>query len=169
VVVVSISIPIACAIMIVVVPIPLGPPAMAIFIPPAVIRPPTPLALFVQFVARIVGLRALVSIMFDGFVQPVIGPRNPALTVVVCLRPWNRGYHQKTRQRHRRQSPFPKKYFHPSISHKSSILLRADFEHARERFEHHPIATPSLARHSHSPDTMKLVLPQTFPRSPAIQ
>lgn len=88
--------------MIVVVPIPLGPPAMAIFIPPAVIRPPAPLALFAQFVTRIVGLRALVSIVFDGFVQPVVGPRNPALTIVVRLRPWNRGNHQKTGQRHRR-------------------------------------------------------------------
>ncbi len=161
---IPIAIPIACAIMVVVVPILLVMPTMSILIPPAIVSPPAPLAFLTQFVTRIVCLRALVPIMFNGFVQSVIGARDSALTIVIRLRPWNRGDRQKTCQRDRRQSPFPKKQIHPSMSHNLSILLRANFEHARERFEHHPIATPRLARHSRSPDTMNPVVHQTFLR-----
>ena len=62
----------AIAIVIVVVPVSVRMPAMLILVPPSTVRLIASLPFFVEFVARFVRLPALVTVMFNGFVQPVV-------------------------------------------------------------------------------------------------
>ncbi len=69
--------------MIAIIPVSLGPPLFFVFVPPAVSVVPTPLARLVQVVACTVRLLALCSVMFDGLMQAMIRPLDPALAIVV--------------------------------------------------------------------------------------
>ena len=73
---------IAVVIMVVVVPIVIRTPAMLVFIPPSMIRVPAVLPGFVQHVAPMFRLLALIAVVLDGFVQLVIGFRNAVLAVI---------------------------------------------------------------------------------------
>jgi hypothetical protein len=70
-------------IVIVIIPIPLGVPAVVIFTPPTMAVVPAMLTGFAQFVTPVVCLLALVAMMFDCFVQVVVGFGNAALAIVV--------------------------------------------------------------------------------------
>lgn len=72
-VVIAVVIAVMVVIMIMVVPVLLIVPAMMVFVPPFVILVPATLARFAQFVTRMVGLRAVRSVVLDRFVQPMIG------------------------------------------------------------------------------------------------
>ena len=74
---------IAVVIMVVVIPIVIRTPAMLVFIPPSMIRVPAALPRFVQHVAPMCRLLALIAVVLDGFMQLVIGFRNASLAVVI--------------------------------------------------------------------------------------
>jgi hypothetical protein len=74
---------IVIAIMVMIVPVAIGVPAMAVFIPPFVVPAPASLAGLMQVVARVVRLLAVPAMMFNSFVEPVIGLGNATLAVIV--------------------------------------------------------------------------------------
>jgi hypothetical protein len=99
---------IAITVVIMIVPVAIGVPAMAVFIPPLVVRAPATLAGFVQFVTRVVGLFAIPAMMFNSFVQPVIGPGNAMLALAfVGRRARSSRKEQESAQRGRGQYRFP--------------------------------------------------------------
>jgi hypothetical protein len=69
-------------IVVVVIPIALSMPAMCVFIPPTVIGAPAVLARFVKLMTSAFGLLTVITMMLDGFVQPVVGARDAALAFV---------------------------------------------------------------------------------------
>src|SRR5690348_17616667 len=73
-----------------IVPVAIGAPAVAVFIPPAMVVVPTAFAGFAQLMASVVRLPAVPAMVFDGFVQFVVGFRDVPLTatVVVSVNPW---------------------------------------------------------------------------------
>jgi hypothetical protein len=95
----------AITIVVVVVPVSLRMPAMLILVPPSTIRPVASLPFFMELMARFVRLPALVTVVFNGFVQPVVCVRNAALAIVVCMQPGHSGQRQKAGQRHCRKRP----------------------------------------------------------------
>ena len=68
--------------MVTIVPVVLGMPAMSVFIPPAVNPSPTKLARFVKLMAGPVGLGAVPSVVFGGFVETMVGPGNAAPAIM---------------------------------------------------------------------------------------
>jgi hypothetical protein len=74
------------AVVIVIIPITIGMPAVAIFVPPAM--PPVPAAFtrFPQVVPRMIGLPAVPTVMFDGFVEFVVRLGDAALAIPVVFR-----------------------------------------------------------------------------------
>ncbi len=68
---------------IIIIPIAVCMPTMPVFIPPSMLYPPAALPRLVQFMAPVLGLLALVSVMLDGFVQLVVHARDASLTIVV--------------------------------------------------------------------------------------
>jgi hypothetical protein len=110
-------------VVITIIPIALIVPAVLIFVPPAIVRLPAMFALFVQFVARLGRLPALITVMLNGLMQPVVGMSNPPLTIIIGVQPGNSGQRHKSGQRNRRQRPLPQKQPHPWISHSNSFLL----------------------------------------------
>jgi hypothetical protein len=90
------------------VPVALRVPPMRVFIPPFVELAPTILARFMQFVARTLCLWTVPSMMFGGFVKPVVGlyKAMPA-RVVIRHSSWSRTQQQKSPQRGHRKYTFP--------------------------------------------------------------
>jgi hypothetical protein len=70
-------------VVIVIVPIAIFAPAMAVFIPPAMVAVVAFLASFVQVVASGFGLAALASMMLDGFMKTVICAGDTLLAIVI--------------------------------------------------------------------------------------
>src|SRR5579859_7556393 len=94
--------------MVVVVPIALGAPPMLVFIPPAVTAAPAIFTSFVKVATRVVRLTAVAAVVLDGLVQPMVGPRNAPLAIVVISAQARRaGEQQKSRERGTRQHGFP--------------------------------------------------------------
>jgi len=83
-------------VMIVIIPIAVGVPTMLVFIPPAMIVGVTRFAGFVQFVARIVGLPAVASMMLNGFVKTMIRLGHTALAIVIGAQTRSAREKQKT-------------------------------------------------------------------------
>jgi hypothetical protein len=71
------------AIVVVIIPVAVGMPPMLMFVPPAMVAVPAPLSCFVQLLAPAFGLPARGSMMFDRFMQPVIGTRHSPLAIIV--------------------------------------------------------------------------------------
>jgi hypothetical protein len=88
----------AVVIVIVVIPIAIRMPTTLVFIPPSMNRVPAALARFVQLVAPMFGLLALIAVMLDGFVQLVIGFRNAPLAVIIRVHARSACKQQKARQ-----------------------------------------------------------------------
>jgi hypothetical protein len=67
-------------------PIVIGVPAMFVFIPPFVVGGVAMLASFGEFFSRMFGLPAAVTVMFNGFVQFVVGLGETHLAsgIVIC-------------------------------------------------------------------------------------
>jgi len=72
------------AIMVMVVPITIAVPAVPIFVPPAALVFIAVSAGFREFVAPVFSLRALWSVMLDGFMKLVVRLTDALLTIVVC-------------------------------------------------------------------------------------
>jgi hypothetical protein len=72
------------AIMVMVVPITIAVPAVPIFVPPAALVFIAVRAGFREFVAPVFSLRALWSVMLDGFMKLVVRLTDALLTIVVC-------------------------------------------------------------------------------------
>jgi hypothetical protein len=70
-------------VVVVIVPVLLIVPAMLVFIPPFVVLVPAALARLMQFMSRVFGLGTLWAMVFDGFVQSMIGADNAMLALVV--------------------------------------------------------------------------------------
>lgn len=66
-------------IMVVIIPVAVCVPTMAVFVPPLVRVRPAIFSRFVQLLACVNYLSALPSVMFGGFVQPVVGLGNAPL------------------------------------------------------------------------------------------
>lgn len=81
------------------------------------------LALFVQFVARFRDLPAIIAVVLNSLVQPVVGTSNPPLTIIVGVQLGNSGHYRKGGRCHRCKRPFSEEKLYPSISHISFILL----------------------------------------------
>jgi hypothetical protein len=73
------------AVVVVFVPIALGVPAVFVFIPPAMLLAPATLARCVQLAALVIGLAAIASMMFDGFVEFMFLVGDVALAAVDVL------------------------------------------------------------------------------------
>ena len=71
------------AVVVVIIPVAVGAPPVPMFVPPAMIDAPAPLARLVQLMAPMLGLPALVAMMLDRFMQFVICPRHAPLTIIV--------------------------------------------------------------------------------------
>jgi hypothetical protein len=71
------------AIVVVIIPVAVAVPPMFMFIPPAMAAVPAPLSCFVQLLAPAIGLPARGAMMFDRFMQPVIGTRHSPLAIIV--------------------------------------------------------------------------------------
>jgi hypothetical protein len=56
---------------------------MIVFTPPAVVGSPAAFALFVQFVAPMVGLTAVIPVVLDGFVELVINLGQAHLAIII--------------------------------------------------------------------------------------
>src|ERR1700739_2696366 len=106
-----------------IIPIALIVPAVPIFVPPAIVRLPAIFALFVQFVARLGRLPALITVMLNGLMQPVIGMGNAAPAIIIGVQLGHSRQRGKTGKRYRRQHPLPQKQPYPWISHSNSFLL----------------------------------------------
>lgn len=78
-----VAIPISIPIVVMIIPVPLAVPATLIFIPPAMVAIPALLSGFMEFMTCTFRLLALRPVMFDGFMEPVIGVRNSALAIVI--------------------------------------------------------------------------------------
>jgi hypothetical protein len=89
---------IAVVIMVVLIPIMFGMPAMLVFIPPTMVGIPAALTHFVQIVAPMLGLLALVTVTLDSFVQPVIGSGDASLAVVIGSQVRRTHEHEKASQ-----------------------------------------------------------------------
>jgi hypothetical protein len=77
---------IAIVLVIVVFPVAIGVPAMSIFIPPFVICGVAMLAGFREIFSRMLGLPAAVAVMFNGFVQFVVGLGETHLASGIVIR-----------------------------------------------------------------------------------
>jgi hypothetical protein len=96
------------AVVIVVIPIAFRVPATLVFIPPSMVAVPAALPRFAQFMARALGLPALVAMPRNGGVQPVVRTRNAALAVVfVGAQKGHCREHQKASQHCRSNGRFP--------------------------------------------------------------
>jgi hypothetical protein len=84
-------------VVIVIIPIPLGVPAVLIFIPPSMVGLPAGLARCVQFVAPMLSLFALRTVVLDGFVQLVISSGDAPLAIVGAQN-WGSSTHQNAGQ-----------------------------------------------------------------------
>jgi len=60
-------------IMVVIIPVAVRVPTMIVFVPPLVCVCPAVLSRFVQLLARVYHLSAFPTVVFGGFVQPMIG------------------------------------------------------------------------------------------------
>jgi len=85
-------------IVIVIIPVAVGAPTVTVFIPPAVIASVAILAGFVELTASTIGLAAFASMMLNGFMKTMIGPRNALLAIVVGAQTRSAGEEQKSRQ-----------------------------------------------------------------------
>ena len=85
-------------IMIVVIPIAVGAPPMAIFVPPAMVPGVTILAGFVQVMASLLSLAAVATVVFNGFMETMVGPGNAFLAIVIGAQTRSAGEEQKSRQ-----------------------------------------------------------------------
>lgn len=92
--------------MILIVPVPLGAPAMLVFVPPAMPVRPAVLSRLVQLMTSMLGLLALVSMVFNGLMQTVIGAGNPVLAIIVRSQAGSASEKQETRHDQGR-SPTP--------------------------------------------------------------
>jgi len=71
------------AIVVVIIPVAVAVPPMLVFVPPTMVAVPAPLSCFVQLLAPAIGLPARGAMMFDRFMQPVIGTRHSPLAIIV--------------------------------------------------------------------------------------
>ena len=71
--------------MVVVVPISIRMPAMLMFIPPSMVGIPAMLTCFVQIVAPLLSLLALVAVMLNSFVKSVVSSRDASLAIVIGI------------------------------------------------------------------------------------
>jgi len=70
------------------------------------------------------GLLAPVAMMLNGFVQPVVGARNAALTIVVIgAQTRHSGEHEKASQRRYRKCRSPEEQIVQTMSHGCCVLL----------------------------------------------
>jgi hypothetical protein len=75
----------ATAIMIVVIPVVIVVPAMAVFIPPTMPLIPAAFPRLAQFVARVLRLSAVPSVILRSFVEPVVRLGNAPLATIVVI------------------------------------------------------------------------------------
>jgi hypothetical protein len=73
---------------VVVIPVALGVPAMIIFTPPTMIGGPAAVALLRQFMAPMVGLTAVISVVLDGVMEFVIDFGYALLAVITGSNGW---------------------------------------------------------------------------------
>jgi hypothetical protein len=74
------------AIVIMIVPIMIPVPAAAFHVPPPVVLSPATLPCLVQFMAPVISLPAVVSMMFDRFMELVIRERRAPLAIAIIGR-----------------------------------------------------------------------------------
>jgi hypothetical protein len=85
---------------VVVVAVVIRAPSVGFDVPPSVAVIPTIFPRFVQFVTRMLGLAAVPTVMFDRFMEVMIGPFCPVLAFRLAgTDTWCAGEEQKTSQR----------------------------------------------------------------------
>src|SRR6266849_5836927 len=75
-------------------------------------------------------LLASIAMMLDGFVQPVVRARNPALAIVAIGTQRHSGEHQKAGQRRCRECRFPEERIIQTMSHRCCILLDSFYNYS---------------------------------------
>ncbi len=108
---------ISVMIMVVIIPITVCVPAMGVFVPPLVRVRPAIFSRFVQLLASVNYLSALPSVMFGGFVQPVVGLNNtPLAGRFVAAKRRSAHENESSCQRHCREPrPDPKWFFYVNV------------------------------------------------------
>jgi|HubBroStandDraft_6_1064221.scaffolds.fasta_scaffold849637_2 hypothetical protein len=82
-VVIMVVIVVVVVVVVVVIPVTISVPAMVIFAPPAMAMLPAILAGFVKLTAVFGGFWAVPAVVFHGFMEPVVGPCDTLLAVIV--------------------------------------------------------------------------------------
>lgn len=72
--------------MIAVVPVLLLAPPMLVFIPPLMMFAPAAFPCLMQFPPLVLGFPAVSAVVFNRFVQFMLGTRNPTLALFLCFR-----------------------------------------------------------------------------------
>ena len=117
-------------------------PALTVFVPPAMTMCPAAPAGFGEFVAPVVGRLAEIAVIFDGFVEVVIGLRNVSAAVVTIgaeLR--SADEQQKTPEEHRHEQSTPMEWIVQAMLH-GCLLLSTD--RTEPRCERNPPAALQL-------------------------
>jgi hypothetical protein len=109
----------AILVVVMIVPIAIGVPAVAVFIPPFVEPAPASLPDLMQTVARTVRLLAVLAMMFNGFVELVIGLGRAMLAIVAIGKTaWSCSSKQESAQCGRSQERSPEQ---PHVSRQKSL------------------------------------------------
>jgi hypothetical protein len=91
---------VAIMVMVVIVPILVAMPTVVVLVPPSVISVPACFTSFVQLMPSSLRLLALVAMVLNSFMQPVIGTRHTPLAVTpVSMQPLGARKRQKHNQR----------------------------------------------------------------------
>src|ERR1700730_769287 len=84
--VVAIAVAVAIVLVVFIFPVAIGVPSARVFIPPFVVRGVAVLACFREVVSCMLGLLAAITMMFNGFVQAMIGLGDAHLAIRVMIR-----------------------------------------------------------------------------------
>jgi len=113
------------AVVIAVIPITIVVPAVPVFIPPTMALVPAAFACFPQLMARMVRLPAVPAVVFDSFVQFVVGLGDAPLTAIVVIGEGTRRRDERQQANERgccEQRPAQKPFLSQMNRHVLSIL-----------------------------------------------
>ena len=110
--------------MVVIIPVAVRVPTMIVFVPPFVCVQPAVLSRLVQLLARVYHLSAFPTVVFGGFVQPMIGFCDAPLAgpFISAKRRWTDENQSACQRRCREPRCCPKRLFYLNLHFYSALL-----------------------------------------------